>query len=142
MNRASVKLRFRQQPSGFWISISKKSSVERVVYRDGQNEYLLNGTIRCGSRMLSVLLGWCQCWRLRLSDYSPQGEADRILNASPKERREMVEDALGLKLYQHKKAESERKLREKRQIISIRTKSLLSHPRHPTSIFSARRWKK
>jgi len=41
-----------------------------------------------------------------------QGEADRILNASPKERREMVEDALGLKLFQHKKLESERKLEE------------------------------
>ena len=41
-----------------------------------------------------------------------QGEADRILNASARERREMVEDAFGLKLYQHKKAESEKKLEE------------------------------
>ncbi|MDD5068997.1 MAG: hypothetical protein PHN89_05395, partial [Candidatus Pacebacteria bacterium] len=39
-----------------------------------------------------------------------QGEADRILNANLKERREMVEDALGLKIYQYKRAESERKL--------------------------------
>ena len=35
-----------------------------------------------------------------------QGEADRILNASPKDRKEMVEDALGLKIYQYKIKES------------------------------------
>ena len=39
-----------------------------------------------------------------------QGEADRILNASIRERREMVEDALGLKIYQYKRRESEKKL--------------------------------
>src|SRR3989338_5635857 len=39
-----------------------------------------------------------------------QGEADRILNANLKERRLMIEDALGLKIYQYKRAESERKL--------------------------------
>ena len=39
-----------------------------------------------------------------------QGEADRILNATPKDRKEMVEDALGLKIYQYKIKESERKL--------------------------------
>ncbi len=39
-----------------------------------------------------------------------QGEADRILNANIRERREMIEDALGLKIYQYKKTESQRKL--------------------------------
>jgi chromosome segregation protein len=39
-----------------------------------------------------------------------QGEADKILSASPRERREMLEDALGLKAYQYKIEESERKL--------------------------------
>jgi chromosome segregation protein len=39
-----------------------------------------------------------------------QGEADRILGASIRERREMIEDALGLKIYQWKKLESIRKL--------------------------------
>ena len=52
-----------------------------------------------------------------------QGEADRILNASPRERREMVEDALGLKLYQHKKAEAQKKLEETGTNIE-KTKSL------------------
>jgi chromosome segregation protein len=39
-----------------------------------------------------------------------QGEADRILNSNPKERREMLEDALGLKAYIYKRTESERRL--------------------------------
>ena len=39
-----------------------------------------------------------------------QGEADRILNASLRDRREMVEDALGLKIYQYKIKEAQRKL--------------------------------
>ena len=47
-----------------------------------------------------------------------QGEADRILSASPRERREMIEDALGLKVFQFKKAESERKLKKTRENIA------------------------
>ncbi|MFZ2763474.1 MAG: hypothetical protein WAX80_00315, partial [Minisyncoccia bacterium] len=41
-----------------------------------------------------------------------QGEADKILTASPKDKKSMVEDALGLKLYQYKRLESERKLKK------------------------------
>lgn len=84
--------------------------VERVVYRDGQNEYLLNGSQVRLKDVIRLLAGA----NIGGSGYQiiSQGEADRILTASPKERREMVEDALGLKLYQHKKAESERKLDE------------------------------
>ncbi|OHB01554.1 MAG: hypothetical protein A3F53_00180 [Candidatus Zambryskibacteria bacterium RIFCSPHIGHO2_12_FULL_48_10] len=41
-----------------------------------------------------------------------QGEADKVVSANPKDRKAMVEDALGLKLYQYKKAESERKLKK------------------------------
>jgi chromosome segregation protein len=84
--------------------------IERVVYRDGQNEYLLNGSVVRLKDVIRLLAGA----NIGGSGYQiiSQGEADRILNASPKERREMVEDALGLKLYQHKKVESERKLEE------------------------------
>src|SRR5690606_24171962 len=39
-----------------------------------------------------------------------QGEADRILNSNLKERREMIEEALGLKIYHWKINESEKKL--------------------------------
>src|SRR3989344_3534981 len=114
MNRASIKLVFDNSPgrSGNRLLDIDFSEVvvERTVYRDGQNEYLLNGTQVRLKDVIRLLAGA----NIGGSGYQiiSQGEADRILNASPKERREMVEDALGLKLYQHKKAESERKLTE------------------------------
>jgi chromosome segregation protein len=52
-----------------------------------------------------------------------QGEADRILGASIRERKEMIEDALGLKMYQYKKQESQRKLEKTRENIA-QTESL------------------
>lgn len=108
-NRAGVKVTFDNSTRLLDIDF-KEVVVERVVYRDGQNEYLLNGTVVRLKDVIRLLAGA----NIGGSGYQiiSQGEADRILNASPKERREMVEDALGLKLYQHKKAESERKLEE------------------------------
>jgi chromosome segregation ATPase len=108
-NRASVKVTFDNSKRLLDLDF-KEVVVERVVYRDGQNEYLMNGTQVRLKDVIRLLAGA----NIGGSGYQiiSQGEADRILNASPKERREMVEDALGLKLYQHKKLESERKLEE------------------------------
>jgi chromosome segregation ATPase len=108
-NRASVKVTFDNSKRLLDIDF-KEVVVERVVYRDGQNEYLMNGTQVRLKDVIRLLAGA----NIGGSGYQiiSQGEADRILNASPRERREMVEDALGLKLYQHKKVESERKLEE------------------------------
>ncbi|MFA7309524.1 MAG: AAA family ATPase [Candidatus Paceibacterota bacterium] len=108
-NRAGVKVTFDNSTRLLDIDF-KEVVVERVVYRDGQNEYLLNGSVVRLKDVIRLLAGA----NIGGSGYQiiSQGEADRILNASPKERREMVEDALGLKLYQHKKAEGERKLEE------------------------------
>ncbi|HVM73804.1 MAG TPA: AAA family ATPase [Candidatus Paceibacterota bacterium] len=119
-NRASVKVTFDNSKHLLDIDF-KEVIVERVVYRDGQNEYLLNGSQVRLKDVIRLLAGA----NIGGSGYQiiSQGEADRILNASPKERREMVEDALGLKLYQHKKAESERKLEETAVNID-KTKSL------------------
>ncbi|OGG51635.1 hypothetical protein A3C18_00745 [Candidatus Kaiserbacteria bacterium RIFCSPHIGHO2_02_FULL_54_11b] len=120
MNRAGVKVVFDNSKRLLDLDF-KDVTVERVVYRDGQNEYLLNGTVVRLKDVIRLLAGA----NIGGSGYQiiSQGEADRILNASPRERREMVEDALGLKLYQHKKAESERKLEETGNNIE-KTKSL------------------
>ena len=120
MNRASVKLVFDNSKRLLDIDF-KEVVVERTVYRDGQNEYVLNGSQVRLKDVIRLLAGA----NIGGSGYQiiSQGEADRILNASAKERREMVEDALGLKLYQHKKAESERKLEETANNID-KTKSL------------------
>ena len=119
-NRASVKLVFDNSNRLLDIDFAEVV-LERIVYRDGQNEYLMNGTQVRLKDVIRLLAGA----NIGGSGYQiiSQGEADRILNATPRERREMVEDALGLKLYQHKKIESERKLEETAVNID-KTKSL------------------
>jgi chromosome segregation protein len=83
-------------------------SISREVYSDGMNKYILNGTeVRLKdihNLLASVNIGSSG------HHIISQGEADRILNASARDRKEMVEDALGLKIYQYKIKESERKL--------------------------------
>ena len=83
-------------------------SISREVYSDGLNKYILNGTeVRLKdihNLLASVNIGSSG------HHIISQGEADRILNANSRDRREMVEDALGLKIYQYKIKESERKL--------------------------------
>jgi chromosome segregation protein len=91
-------------------------SIERVVHRDGMNEYLINGT-KTRLKDVQELLASANIGPTGHHIIS-QGEADRILSASPKERREMIEDALGLKVYQFKKLESERKLKKTQENIA------------------------
>jgi chromosome segregation protein len=107
-NRASVKLTFDNRRRFFQSIDFDEVSIERVVNRDSSNEYLLNGSPVRLKDIAELLVGA----HVGASGHHiiSQGEADRILSASIKERREMVEDALGLKVYQWKKLESLRKL--------------------------------
>ncbi len=85
-------------------------TIERVVNRDGTNEYSINGS-KTRLKDVQEILAVANIGSTGHHIIS-QGEADRILSANPKERREMIEDALGLKVFQYKKAESERKLKK------------------------------
>ncbi len=106
--RASVKLVFDNTRKLFPGIDFDEVSIERVVNRDNSNEYLLNGTaVRL--RDVVELLSAAHIGATGHHIIS-QGEADRILSASIRERREIIEDALGLKVYQWKKLESLRKL--------------------------------
>ena len=107
LNRAGVKVIFDNSRRTFNVDFDEVL-IERVVYRDGENEYLLNGS-RVRLRDIIELLASANIGASGHHIIS-QGEADHMLNASIKERREMIEDALGLKIYQYKKQESERKL--------------------------------
>src|SRR5207248_858718 len=89
--------------------------IERVVHRDSVNEYLINGS-QVRLRDVVELLASAHIGSSGHHIIS-QGEADRILNSSIKERKTMIEDALGLKMYQYKKQESERKLEKTRENI-------------------------
>ncbi len=106
-NRASVKVTFDNRAKMLNIDF-EEVSLERVVHRDGVNEYLINGSLVRLKDIVEILAA---------AHVGPsghhiisQGEADRILNANIKERREIVEEALGLKIYQWKREESEKKL--------------------------------
>lgn len=107
-NRASVKLVFDNSAKLFPTIDFDEVSIERNVHRDNTNEYLLNGS-QVRLKDIVELLGSAHIGATGHHIIS-QGEADRILSASIRERREMVEDALGLKVYQWKKLESIRKL--------------------------------
>ena len=106
-NRASVEVVFDNTKRTFALDFDEVK-IERIVHRDGQNEYKLNGS---SVRLKDVheLLANANIGSTGHHIIS-QGEADRVLAAGPKERREMIEDALGLKVYQLKKQETERKL--------------------------------
>ena len=86
--------------------------ISREVYADGGNKYLINGSEVRLKDVLEILS------RVHIGSSGhhiiSQGEADRILSASSKDRRQMIEDALGLKVYQHRLKESERKLERTR----------------------------
>ncbi len=107
-NRASVKLVFDNTQKLFSGIDFDEVSIERVVHRDNTNEYFLNGS-HVRLKDIVELLATAHIGATGHHIIS-QGEADRILSASIRERREMIEDALGLKIYQWKKLESIRKL--------------------------------
>ncbi len=106
-NRASVKISLDNADRMLNIDFNEVV-IERIVHRDGTNEYFINGS-RVRLRDIMELVAHAHIGASGHHIIS-QGEADRILNATIKERRVMIEEALGLKVYQFKKQESEKKL--------------------------------
>jgi chromosome segregation protein len=106
-NRASVKLTFNNIQRIFNIDFDEVA-IERVVNRDSSSEYLINGS----SVRLKDIIELLSSAHIGASGHQiiSQGEADKILNSNIRERREIIEDALGLKIFQNKKDESIRKL--------------------------------
>ncbi len=95
--------------SGFFPVDYKEISISRKVSRDGESQIFLNKSevrlkdiidffarARMGARGLTIV---------------SQGESDLFINSTPMERRGMIEEILGLKEYQLKKAESLRRLK-------------------------------
>lgn len=82
--------------------------LSREVNRDSSSEYFINGTAVRLRDIIELLAGV----HIGASGHHiiSQGEADRILNSSSRDRKSMIEEALGLKIYHWKIAESEKKL--------------------------------
>ena len=116
LNRGSVAMIFNNKNRVFNIDFDEVE-LKRIIWRDGTSQYLINGS----QVRLKDILELLASVNIGASSHHiiSQGEADRILNASIKERRAMIEDALGLRIYQYKKAESARKL--------LKTKENIAH---------------
>ncbi|MBT7432024.1 AAA family ATPase [bacterium] len=82
--------------------------ITRKVYRNGESEYLVNGA---KTRLIDIvdLLARAGIGQ-RSYCIVNQGMADQILNATPIERRAMLEEAAGVKEFQVKKQRGQRKL--------------------------------
>ena len=106
-NRASVKVIFDNSKKFLNIDFPEVS-IERVVFRDSVNEYYINSS-QVRLRDILELLASAHIGSSGHHIIS-QGEADKILSAKFKEKKSIIEDALGLKIYQYKRQESERKL--------------------------------
>ncbi|MCX6736308.1 MAG: AAA family ATPase, partial [Candidatus Parcubacteria bacterium] len=119
-NQATVVIAFDNKDRIFDIDYYEVT-IGRQVFRDGTNEYSINGTtvrLKDVVELLSVAHIGSSAHHI-----ISQGETDRFLFASIKERRIMIEDALGLRIYQYKISESERKLKKTEE--NVREISLL-----------------
>jgi chromosome segregation protein len=95
--------------SGLGVSLDyDEITIGREVFADGSNKYTINKT----EVRLKDVVDLLASVNIGSSGHHiiSQGEADRVLNASNKERRSMIEDALGLRVYQYRIKEAERKL--------------------------------
>lgn len=122
MSRASVSITFDNAGRIFSLPTIEDQNlsldfdeitITREVFADGGNKYSLNGNeVRLKDiheLIASVNIGSSG------HHIISQGEADRLLNSKPAERREMLEESLGLKLYHYRIKESERKLEKTRE---------------------------
>ena len=115
-SRASVTITFDNSKkifsfsnSGLGVSLDyDEVIISREVFADGSNKYSINNT----EVRLKDVIDLLASVNIGSSGHHiiSQGEADRILNASNKDRKAMVEDALGLRVYQYRIREAERKL--------------------------------
>ncbi|TSC55187.1 MAG: Chromosome partition protein smc [Parcubacteria group bacterium LiPW_30] len=122
MNRAHVSITFDNSKRMFSLEGELSGDINlnfdeiiitREVYRDGTNKYLINGS-QVRLRDIIELLASVNIGASGHHIIS-QGEADRILNANIIERRTMIEEALGLKIYQWKISDGEKKLERTRE---------------------------
>ncbi len=83
-------------------------SISRIARSDGKTEYLMNGKRTTRQEMIEVL----NSNGIRADETSTitQGEINRIISLNPKERRELIDIASGIKEFEAKKADALREL--------------------------------
>ena len=90
------------------LNLYQELSIRRQVNRDGKSDYFINGT-RCRRRdVIDVFLGT----GLGSRSYAviEQGMIGRIVDSSPLQLREFIEEAAGVSRYQARREETQKKL--------------------------------
>lgn len=107
MGKASVTLVFDNADGRIPMPFDEVS-LTRKIFRDGAGEYLINDSLVRLRDVVELIA------RMGLGEQKhniiSQGEVDRLLLATPRERYRMLEEALGLRVWQLKKMDAERKL--------------------------------
>lgn len=119
---ASASITFDNQDG--WLPIDFTDvSITRRAYRDGQNEYLLNGQ-RVRLKEISELLAQSGLAE-RTYTIIGQGLVDAALALKPEERRKFFEEAAGIGLYRSRREESLNRLETTRRNLE-RVQDILS----------------
>lgn len=110
-----------------WLPIDfTEVTVSRRAYRDGQNEYILNGQ-RVRLRDVQELLATCGLAQ-RTYNIVGQGLVDAALSLKAEERRRLFEEAAGIGLYRTRREEALRRLEATRRNLE-RVRDILSELR-------------
>ena len=107
MSMAIVALHFDNEDKSFPLEF-QTVVIKRKIFRDGENHYYINDA----QVRLKDLMELIAKAHIGLKGYAviSQGMGDAVLNASPKERKDVIFEALGLKEFQMKKTETVLKL--------------------------------
>ncbi len=98
-------------------------TVSRRLYRSGESEYMINGTI-CRLKDVNELFYDTGIGKEGYSIIG-QGQIDKILSGKPEERRELFDEAAGIVKFKRRKYSAQKKLEDEQQNL-VRVKDILS----------------
>ena len=134
--KASVTIHFNNS-DGFFPLPFKKITIGRSVFSTGINEYTINGSIvrlKDVQELLSAM-----CITSKGHSIISQGEADKVLNATPKELKNIIEEGLGLSIFRLKKRETLVRLEKTRE--NLKEVSIAKREIHPRFLFLEKQMK-
>jgi len=147
MSRAYVAITFDNRSRKFALNSNANVKnplnfdeivISREVFSDGTNDYKINDTtVRLKDiheLIASVNIG------LSGNHIVSQGETNKYLNANPRDRKEMIEDSLGLKIYHYRVREATNKL--SRASVNLRESEILRRELAPHLRFLKKQVKK
>ncbi|MBT4523126.1 MAG: AAA family ATPase, partial [Halieaceae bacterium] len=115
VGRASIELMFDNSDGGVGGEYASYAeiSIKRLVSREGQSEYFLNGT-KCRRRDITdIFLGT----GLGPRSYAiiEQGTISRLVESKPEELRIFIEEAAGISKYKERRRETESRMRRTKE---------------------------